>query len=776
MESDIKSTLALVLLLAAPLAAQTTLDQYGGVSNTTCTNPNGTKYFGKTTMGDSLVLCDPAGHPYFGRGFYVFSFTGLGNDETSEDYQYYVTAKYGSPPNYNWDAAAVARMKSWDFNLVGPFSTTYALPMWGWIPSGTNPNKLPFVYLEEGCSYSWNNTGNWGSAPVKDILGARSSFWTGYASSGVTDYEDPAWTNFINGEAGPSGDSALRAIVNASGSDKSYLVAISYCNGDYTHGFGAGPDFDTQPTLGNNDFRLSWLITLSSPVEWASTRQNQIYTDPTVYSKKTLYTQVTGEYASISTLNTAWGSTYTTFTTSGTCFGTSMPSWLCPSPQPAETYGTGTGSKTAFTHTLTHTTVSANSVGIFVAGTLVGGDNGSGTIYGPNLSGNINYTSGVSSLTLSSAPASGAAITVQYIANGWGIGTGLMDEDGRTSHQAWTGANPVCIDGVGTPAACNSWGSASYASSGMVSDMNTLDKTIAGHFASVTKNAITTNFPGALYAGITTWPTWMTPPNRWVIEGMAPYVDIMQTGGAGQLTQAELDYIHTYTAAVSAPDMAISYGAYNTANADSPFAWPNSSCSHSGTTVTCILATPQDITTSWTIDTSCTDSTYNVTNVHPNSSSGSTLTYTASGTPSQSSTTCNVYFDDSLVGGYHTQAARASAVANAISALPNWSYTADGVHPYVMMLWWQWADVNREGLSWGVVDTRDNAYNGVETTTSVVTCSSPIQTYKCGGELRSGWGGDDGITPLLNANQSIDKSLASHNVPAAPTGVNVAPH
>ena len=748
---------------ASVVSAQVALDSYGGVTAVPCTNPNGIKYFGKATVASHLVLCDPSGHPFFGRGFYMFDPSGLGNDESGHDYNYYVTQKYGATNTaYTWDTSEVTRFKTWGFNMIGPESTTYALAPWPWQNGGTNPNKVPFLYIEEGCAYSWRNAGGWGTAPVKDLMGVRSSYWTGYVpSGGVTDYEDPAWTTFVNGEAGPSGDSALQVLVNANATDKSYLIGLTYCDADYTHGFEAGPDFDTQPLPGYNDWRLSWMAALASPVEWASTRQSQIYADPTVYAKKTLHDQLKGEFATVSALNAAWGSNYSSFETSGTCFGSHFPSWLCPSPNAATSVGTGNGSTLSF-NTALSTTVSQNSVGIYVAGVLVGGDNGSGTIYGPYLSGTVNVSTGALTLSFPSgyAPASGAAITAEYITNGWGIGSGFMDEDGRPSHQSWTGHNPICIDGVGTTAACNAGGGAPYASAGMASDMNTLDKTVAAHFASVTKNAITTNFPGALYAGITTWGTYVTPPNRWVIEGMAPYVDIMQTGGNGEFTQAELDFVHTYTSAVGAGDLAISYGSYRTSNADSPFEWPNTSCTRSGTTVTCTLATPQNFSTGLLIDTACADPTYNVVQVYPTAVGSSSLTYAAIQTPANGSTTCNVQFDDSGEG-FSTQNARATAVANQLQYLPNWFYSADGIHPYVMAIWWQWSDKESEKLSWGLVDTRDNAYNGIETTISTLPCSAPLQSFNCGGELRTGWGSTDGITPLINANAAIDAALST---------------
>lgn len=750
-----------------------TLDAYGGVATVNCTNPNGTKYFGLATVASHKVLCDAAGHPYFGRGFFVFDFSSLGNDEKGGNYNSYIQAKFGTTGyEYKWDDEEVARMKSWGFNMIGPYATAYALASWPWTGGGTNPNKVPFIVTDDACAYSWSNRSGWGTAPVKDLLSVASPNWKGtgyYGYGGVTDYEDPAWVNYVDGMISTSGDGTVANVINANATDKSYLIGVIGCDSDDTHGFGAGPDFETSPSVGNADFRLSYEVALSSPVEWASTHQHQIYNDSTVYSKETWYTQLTGQYASISALNAAWGSSYTTFGTSGTCYGSHFGTWICASPSAPSSVGTGNGSTLSFSATL-NTTVSANSVGIFVAGTLVGGDGGdglfsgtSGIIYGPNFSGTINYATGALSIAFTSghAPANGAAITAEYIANGWGIGSGVMDEDGRSSHVSWVGNNSVCIDGAGNPANCHAGAGTAYASSGMVSDLNTLDTTLASQYAKTYKHAIDAKLPGALFLGGNVCSTWGVPPNRYVLAGLASNSDLCLIaeaagGTVSGLTQAELDFIHTY-----AGDLAIGDATYNTANLDSPFAWPNSSCTHSAQTVTCTIATPQNLSTGWAIMTRCTDSSYNVNTVRPSFVSGTSLSYTATSTPANASTTCDIAFDDSEQSDFATQADRAAAVASQLQSLTSAKYTADGIDPYVMAVWWQWSDKQDEYLDWGLVDTRDNAYGGLETTTSAKGCQAPLQAYSCGGELRGGWGSSDGITPLINANAAIDKALAT---------------
>ena len=80
----------------------------------------------------------------------------------------------------------------------------------------------------------------------------------------------------------------------------------------------------------------------------------------------------------------------------------------------SQTVGTGTGSQTAFSTTMGNIPVGASSVSVS-AGAVTGTDNGSGSITGTGISsGTINYATGALSVTFSSAPASGTAITAAY--------------------------------------------------------------------------------------------------------------------------------------------------------------------------------------------------------------------------------------------------------------------------------------------------------------------------------------------------------------------------
>lgn len=84
---------------------------------------------------------------------------------------------------------------------------------------------------------------------------------------------------------------------------------------------------------------------------------------------------------------------------------------------------TGDGSTTTFTGTLSQTPVIPYSVRVIVDNTLVGNDNGAGvfpsTTGGDNVpagisTGTVDYTTGIYSVTFSTAPSSGVTITMQY--------------------------------------------------------------------------------------------------------------------------------------------------------------------------------------------------------------------------------------------------------------------------------------------------------------------------------------------------------------------------
>jgi len=238
------------------------------------------------------------------------------------------------------------------------------------------------------------------------------------------------------------------------------------------------------------------------------------------------------------------------------------------------------------------------------------------------------------------------------------------------------------------------------------------------------------------------------------LKGFAGNVDAWQYGGAGTFTQAELDFVQT-----NMGDVGLIEGEYRTANAESPYAYPNSAAVHAGSSVTVTIVTPsQFINTSTLIDVTCNAADYNAIQVRPTAVTSATVTYNASGTPAEAATTCNLRVSDKNVGGFPTQAARGQDFFTKVSALPTRAFTANGTRPYVGYLWWQYQDNQSELLNWGVITLRDNAYDGTENVNPAVTCVTILTSATCGKELRGPYGS---VIPYLSqTNAAIDAVLA----------------
>jgi hypothetical protein len=263
------------------------------------------------------------------------------------------------------------------------------------------------------------------------------------------------------------------------------------------------------------------------------------------------------EYGSVAALNAAWGANYTSFDSSGTCVGNQPIA--CASSVSADNVGTGDGSTLTFSYTLSQTIISRFSAQILVSGIPVAGDDGNGNLYGPNIaSGAIDYSSGALSITFvgGQAPANGQAITATYIANGWGIGTGFLDEDDRTSHQSWIG---------------NDWIAMSNAGAATVADLMESYQAIAAQYFSTCRTFLKAAYPNILYLGPDALGTWSVPSAAPVLRAAGQYVDAFITSNNLVFTQTEMDFIES-----NYGDKPYFGSFYSAANPDSALAaYPN---------------------------------------------------------------------------------------------------------------------------------------------------------------------------------------------------------
>lgn len=367
----------------------------------------------------------------------------------------------------------------------------------------------------------------------------------------------------------------------------------------------------------------------------------------------------------------------------------------------------------------------------------------------------MNYTTGAVKLLFTAAgtPTNGATITARYVQNGWGIGTGLMDEDCRSAHSAYcgtgSGTDPVQLTNL--PASVKT-------------DVNDFTQYISGLYSSTIKNSICAwagshGFTGCpMYLGPTVLGTWTMVPDPYVMAGFCGNADAwMYAAAQGDILQTTLDGVNT-----ACPNQKLFTVEYKVASRDSEFQWVNSSTTHVGTTVTITVAVPNKLNTNDLYDVNCADPTYNRLQFRAQSTTATTFVYIQSPAPTGASTTCTLYFDDNNVGGFSNQTTRGADFQSSVDSLTAKAYTATGFHPYVGYWSWEhfsdWSDKH----PWGYVTIRDNLYTPAETSNAVVLCQAPNPLNRnCGGEL-SPHGPPYGnyIAAVATANTSIDAYFA----------------
>jgi hypothetical protein len=420
------------------------LDQYGGDASHACagTLKNGNLipgvtgffYVYKDTAAKHWMWCDPAGNRFWMTGVQVVDYGGL-------NYQTIVNNKYtpccGSTTG--WAAIQSLRLQSMGFNTIGEFSNGHLQPL-----PGENPNRMPFITFANPAAYVLRDTS------VKDIFPNLPPRWdvvNGYRAFRTPDFYDPAWPTFVNSGANLPG---------ASANTNPWYISVTMDDNDFL--------------TGTTKNQFTWMIATTVPWEQfendpGSGYPNRVFSDPVMHAKQQWSTWLCGtRYANVGALNAAWGSSYSTCGSSATTSGT-------------ETIGTGTGAQTSFSYSFAHGPVDPASIGISVGGVLQGGDSpwfnshcgtSSGTGCVQAATGNINggtvsYNSGGTAcggqaapcitVTFSSAPGNGVAITATYQYGGWpkatAGGTGVMDEDGTSAW--WPAGDPVSFTAFPDP-------------------------------------------------------------------------------------------------------------------------------------------------------------------------------------------------------------------------------------------------------------------------------------------------------------------------------------
>ena len=354
-----------------------TLDQYGGIVGKSCTT---TGYFHAEKSGDRWWLCTPSGNQWWMTSLGGATAAGGGCDGSTgqcSNYPTIATGKYADL-DVHWGPQQNRRLQLWGFGSVGQLSSGYTHPEAtcngcnGWA-GGQQPVKLPVTQTLLVSNYAAINLNNYAGHPVKNMLYGLNKNYKGWPAS-IMDFQDAEFGHWLDGYLGTN-----TAVLTYTKSP--WTVGLFLDDTDWFWGMGAGPDFHTIPA-GHTNSHVGYMTLITSPMQTfnpdpASRGVPVLYTDAKVYSKTAmaappsacgpgapcslrdyLYQEYQGN---ITALNSAWGSNYTTFDSSGISVA-------------GEVIGTGDGATTVFTHTLARTPVSPESVLVRIAGVPQGGD------------------------------------------------------------------------------------------------------------------------------------------------------------------------------------------------------------------------------------------------------------------------------------------------------------------------------------------------------------------------------------------------------------------
>jgi hypothetical protein len=715
------ATQNLTVAIAAP-----TVDPYGGRTDIPCTTNAGKWHTEK--INSRWWICTPAGHAFWKQGLYV---TGIAPNLN-------INAKYGSTVNFV--NAQLSRFQAWGFNTIDIDGYEGLWPTASPTPSILTPfisSAKPGLDAMNGRALNALDVGGLNYA-VKNIWATMPPGFYVYDPwlPAQPDPSDPGIAT-VAGYIFTHDTGWLRT----SGSlYANYLMGVQLDDADNMWAFSQDLCTPGLPVQ-----HLGWVSLATSPIQnagtllpYGTTFQQFLYYDNTHVSKAGLEAFLKNRYGnSISALNTAWGSNYTQWDSTGTTVT-------------GETVATGDGRTTAYTHTLANSKPSRYSIGITINGTLVAGDlahdNGNGgadptnttdgRIWGPYLSGKITYGTGALSVTfsttfnpqagnrniqkisiannvvtvvtvaqhglwtgakvnisgttnyngtalgpitvvdsitftypktaslatetagtyaLNAAPGASDTIKVNYIYNGWEIGTGLMDE---ANNHSWSNSDPYACNMGALPAQ-------------MRTDLNDYLYQVAYTYYSGLATQIHTYLPKAMYAGHDAVSNGV--PKAPILKAAAQTLDVLATAYGNQFTQSQLDTLYA-----GYGDRPLYDSFYSSANLDSPNA--------------------------------------TVPDAFPR---------------------------------YLTQEARGQAYYSRVQSALSATYSATGSHPYVGTGVWSYLDMNDgNGYRFGLVSQNDNAYDGHEAAPGTKTCSPPLQTYMCVAETSF-------TLPTWQANSSV---------------------
>jgi hypothetical protein len=406
-------------------------------------------------------------------------------------------------------------MKGWGFNsTTANFGSPYVVPFrqntspathWS-LPDHSNPQKWPAYLTEFTSNYSKGSKANQATPDFFHAVDSHrpADYYGGFTFSDIySDY----WNAYLLANLPLYGSQTLR--------EEPWLTGWQPDQTDDTPGLGRGEDF-TAP--GGIPVHIAYVALVTAPYQAFAdgVGRNKYHPFYAVQAgdtcsglgsfpsgtgcvKKQLVTFLQTKYGTISSLNAAWGSSYSSFFSTATRYT-------------GESVGSGSG---PFTHTMAHPPITRGSVVIRVNGTATCGDDVRGII-GPTGtctgSSVTNYAAG----TIRVGSITSGTVTVDYTSNGWGpecSSAALEDEDGR--HTGWLGATANYINKYRS-------GTAAYRA-----DLSAFLLRFASSYFQKANAALKSVFPHTLNLSEYALGSWGIPARPEVYQAASPYIDVL---------------------------------------------------------------------------------------------------------------------------------------------------------------------------------------------------------------------------------------------------------
>jgi len=282
-------------------SAPAPVDPYGGFARGVAP---ATGYFQVKQVGDRWMFITPEGNGLWMTGIFAVIYSDSIDDfGTSTNAR--LVAKYGGGSDWQqyWRINTARRLKSWGFNALGAYHH-WAMRS-GTVPD-PNPEPMPYIHIINPARYALKNGFGLGPGPVKDLIWGTGRYYDGWRGSQSLDFFDPNWESYVDGWM--RGDDGLMYGNNGN----PWMLGIAMDEGDSLYGFGPGPEVPA-PRLHPH---LGW-IALVTNFEQAGSPWVSSYADRKVYTKYALRDFLAARYGSVSALNAAWGSAYTSFDSEG---------------------------------------------------------------------------------------------------------------------------------------------------------------------------------------------------------------------------------------------------------------------------------------------------------------------------------------------------------------------------------------------------------------------------------------------------------------------------